>query len=126
MAKGYNHHPFRSPDRNVGVAMVRFNTVAGVPTITNDDANLCASVANGGVGIYTLTLNQQYRRVRAIANMTDTDPTAQCKVVAPVEGMAATNTITVHCEQENAVSGISALFDPAAEEIDVLIFLKQN
>ena len=123
-ARGFLQYPMNSPQRNVGVAMVRFNTGGGTPTITNDDDDIVSGVANGGAGIYTLTLNQRYTRVRPFANMQDTDPTTQVKCVAGVEGQAAANTVVVYVAIENAVSGISALVDPASEEIDVLVFLR--
>ena len=130
MSQGYSPHPLRSPHRDSGLALVVFTTNGvGVPTLTADDGNIVSGVVRTGAGVYTITLNQQYKRVRGFPNIEDTDPTVQCNCTAGVEGLAAANTVVVQIVQEAPIGppqGVSVLYDPAAEVVDVLIFLTQT
>jgi hypothetical protein len=94
--------------------------------MTYDDQNVISGVVQTAAGIYTLTLNQQYLRVRAMANLKDTDVQLNCNCTTGAEGTAAANTVVVQFMREDDASGISAAFDPVDEEVDVFIFLKQN
>ena len=129
MSQGYLHHPVRSNHFDSGLAYVSFTTAGvGAPTLTSDDASIVAGVVRTGAGVYTITLHQQYGRVRGFPEIEDTDPTAQCNCTAGVEGLAAANTVVVQIVQENpgAPVGVSILYDPAAEVVDVLVFLTQT
>lgn len=129
MSQGYLHHPVRSNHFDSGLAYVSFTTAGvGAPTLTADDANIVSGVVRTGAGVYTITLNQQYKRVRGFPNIEDTDPTVQCNCTAGVEGLAAANTVVVQIVQENpgAPIGVSVLYDPASEVVDVLVFLTQT
>ncbi len=121
MAMGQQPHPMRSAHRGAGIGNVAFTTAgAGPATVTNvvDDGGLIASaIAHPGAGVYTITLTDQFRRVRAAANVRDTTATVWAKVTAITEGNAAINTITVQTE-----SGAAAA-DTTGMVVDLLIFL---
>jgi protein-disulfide isomerase len=113
----------RSPQRDVGLALIAFTTATGAnPTNVVDEQNLISdTIVYAATGKYTITLNQQYLRVRAVAEIEDTTGGIIAKVVAHVEGTAATNTVTVHIEQEDGTGG-----NTNAKVVNVLFFLRQS
>lgn len=126
MAAGFQAHPMRSAAREAGIAMVAFTTAgAGAPTGVVDDGGVISStIAHvGGTGVYTLSLNKQWKRVRAVATCEDATAGVFCKVTGHVEGFAATNTITIQTELEAA--GTLAAGDTTGPVISVIVYLSR-